>query len=138
MATTVHVDVVSAEQLLYSGEAEFVVAPGEAGELGIYPRHTPLLTLLKPGSVRIQHDGGKEELIYISGGMLEVQPDRITILSDTAIRGHDLDEARVSEALKSAEEAMRNKTGALEIAQAQAELAQAAAQIAAIRKLRKK
>ena len=87
MATTVHVDVVSAEQLLYSGEAEFVVAPGEAGELGIYPRHTPLLTRLKPGSVRIQHDGGEEELIYVSGGMLEVQPDGITILSDTAIRG---------------------------------------------------
>ena len=138
MATTVHVDVVSAEQLLYSGEAEFVVAPGEAGELGIYPRHTPLLTRLKPGSVRIQHDGGEEELIYVSGGMLEVQPDGITILSDTAIRGHDLDEARAGEALKAAEEAMKNKTGALEIAQAQAELAQAAAQIAAIRKLRKK
>jgi F-type H+-transporting ATPase subunit epsilon len=137
MATTVHVDVVSAEQLLYSGEAEFVVAPGEAGELGIYPRHTPLLTRLKPGSVRIQH-GSEEELIYVSGGMLEVQPDRITILSDTAIRGHDLDEARAGEALKAAEEAMKNKTGALEIAQAQAELAQAAAQIAAIRKLRKK
>ncbi|MBK8742820.1 MAG: F0F1 ATP synthase subunit epsilon [Betaproteobacteria bacterium] len=138
MATTVHVDVVSAEQLLYSGEAEFVVAPGESGELGIYPRHTPLLTRLRPGSVRIQHDGGEEELIYVSGGMLEVQPDRITILSDTAIRGHDLDESRAAEALKAAEEAMKNKTGALEIAQAQAELAQAAAQIAAIRKLRKK
>ena len=137
MATTVHVDVVSAEQLLYSGEADFVVAPGAAGELGIYPRHTPLLTRLKPGAVRIQ-TGADEELIYVSGGLLEVQPDGITILSDTAIRGGDLDEARASEALRAAEEAMRNKTGALEIAQAQAELAQAAAQIAAIRKLRKR
>ena len=137
MAATVHVDVVSAEQLLYSGEAEFVVAPGVAGELGIYPRHTPLLTRLKPGAVRIQ-TGTEEELIYVSGGLLEVQPDGITILSDTAIRGHDLDESRASEALRAAEEAMRNKTGALEIAQAQAELAQAAAQIAAIRKLRKR
>ena len=137
MAATVHVDVVSAEQLLYSGEAEFVVAPGVAGELGIYPRHTPLLTRLKPGAVRIQ-TGDDEELIYVSGGLLEVQPDCITILSDTAIRGGDLDEARASEALRAAEEAMRNKTGAMEIAQAQAELAQAAAQIAAIRKLRKR
>ena len=137
MAATVHVDVVSAEQLLYSGEAEFVVAPGVAGELGIYPRHTPLLTRLKPGAVRIQ-TGTDEELIYVSGGLLEVQPDCITILSDTAIRGGDLDEARASEALRAAEEAMRNKTGAMEVAQAQAELAQAAAQIAAIRKLRKR
>ena len=137
MAATVHVDVVSAEQLLYSGEAEFVVAPGVAGELGIYPRHTPLLTRLKPGAVRIQ-TGTDEELIYVSGGLLEVQPDGITILSDTAIRGGDLDEARASEALRAAEEAMRNKTGAMEVAQAQAELAQAAAQIAAIRKLRKR
>ena len=137
MAATVHVDVVSAEQLLYSGEAEFVVAPGVAGELGIYPRHTPLLTRLKPGAVRIQ-TGTDEELIYVSGGLLEVQPDGITILSDTAIRGGDLDEARASVALRAAEEAMRNKTGAMEVAQAQAELAQAAAQIAAIRKLRKR
>jgi F-type H+-transporting ATPase subunit epsilon len=137
MASTVHVDVVSAEQLLYSGEAEFVVAPGEAGELGIYPRHTPLLTRLKPGAVRIQ-SGGAEELIFVSGGILEVQPDGITVLSDTAVRGHDLDEARATEALHTAQEAMKNKTSALEIAQAQAELAQAAAQIQAIRKLRKR
>jgi F-type H+-transporting ATPase subunit epsilon len=137
MANTVHVDVVSAEQSLFSGEADFVVAPGEAGELGIYPRHTPLLTRLKPGAVRIL-SGGNEELIYVSGGILEVQPDGITVLSDTAIRGHDLDEARATEALRAAEEAMRNKTGALEIAKAQAELAEAAAQIAAIRKLRKR
>jgi F-type H+-transporting ATPase subunit epsilon len=137
MATTVHVDVVSAEQLLYSGEAEFVVAPGEAGELGIYPRHTPLLARLKPGAVRIQN-AGEEELIFVSGGLLEVQPDGITILSDTAVRGHDLDESRATEALRAAQEAMANKTGALDIAQAQAELAQAAAQISAIRKLRKR
>jgi len=137
MANTIHVDVVSAEESIFSGEATFVALPGEAGELGIYPRHTPLLTRLKPGSVRIQN-AGAEELIYVSGGMLEVQPDHITILSDTAIRGHDLDETRAAEALKSAEEAMKNKTGALEIAKAQAELAEAAAQIAAIRKLRKK
>src|SRR6187401_1292095 len=98
MAATVHVDVVSAEQLLYSGEAEFVVAPGIAGELGIYPRHTPLLTRLKPGAVRIQHNG-QEELIFVSGGLLEVQPDGITVLSDSAIRSHDLDESRATEAL---------------------------------------
>ena len=137
MANTIHVDVVSAEESIFSGEARFVALPGEAGELGIYPRHTPLLTRLKPGAVRIQN-GGNEELIYVSGGLLEVQPDGITVLSDTAIRGHDLDENRATEALRAAEEAMKNKTGALEIAQAQAELAQAAAQIAAIRKLRKR
>src|SRR6188472_31917 len=137
MATTVHVDVVSAEELLYSGEAEFVVAPGESGELGIYPRHTPLLTRLKPGAIRIQN-AGNEELIYVSGGLLEVQPDGITILSDTAIRGRDLDENRATEAMRAAQEAMEKKLGAREIAQAQAELAQAAAQIAAIRKLRKR
>ena len=137
MATTVHVDVVSAEELLYSGEAEFVVAPGESGELGIYPRHTPLLTRLKPGAIRIQN-AGNEELIYVSGGLLEVQPDGITILSDTAIRGRDLDENRATEAMRAAQEAMEKKIGAREIAQAQAELAQAAAQIAAIRKLRKR
>ena len=138
MATTVHVDVVSAEQLLYSGEAEFVVAPGESGELGIYPRHTPLLTRLRPGSVRIQHDGGEEELIYVSGGMLEVQPDGITILSDTAIRGHDLDEAKANEAIKRAEEARRSAKDKQEIAVVEGELAMLAAQLAAIRKLRKR
>src|SRR5258706_13269407 len=110
MATTVHVDVVSAEQLLYSGEAEFVVAPGEAGELGIYPRHTPLLTRLKPGAVRIQN-GGEEELIYVSGGLLEIQPDGITVLSDTAVRGHDLDQAPPTESLHAGKTAMKNKTG---------------------------
>ncbi len=138
MTATIHVDVVSSEAELFSGEAEFVVAPGESGELGIYPKHTPLLTRLKPGSVRLKVAGkNEEELIYVSGGMLEVQPNRITILSDTAIRGHDLDEARAQEAMRAAEEALKNRTGKIEYAQAQAELAQAAAQLAAIRKLRK-
>ena len=137
MANTIHVDVVSAEESIYSGEAEFVVLPGEAGELGIYPRHTPLITRIKPGQVRIKPaGGGAEELIVVAGGILEVQPKAITVLADTAIRGQDLDEAKALEAKKAAEEALQNRTGKLEIAQAQAELATAAAQIAAIRKLR--
>jgi F-type H+-transporting ATPase subunit epsilon len=139
MANTVHVDVVSAEAQLFSGEVEFFVAPAANGEVGIYPRHAPLLTKLRPGSVRLKVPGQAEEtLIYVSGGILEVQPDRITVLSDTAIRGEDLDEARAQESLRSAEEAMRNNTGAMELAKAQAELAAAAAQIAAIRKLRRR
>jgi F-type H+-transporting ATPase subunit epsilon len=138
MTSTIHVDVVSSEAELFSGEAEFVVAPGESGELGIYPRHTPLLTRLKPGSVRLRVAGrNEEELIYVSGGMLEVQPDRITILSDTAIRGQDLDESRALEAMRAAEEALTNRTSKIEYAEAQRELAQAVAQIATIRKLRK-
>jgi F-type H+-transporting ATPase subunit epsilon len=137
MANTIHVDVVSAEESIYSGEAEFVVLPGEAGELGIYPRHTPLITRIKPGQVRIKPaDGAAEELIFVAGGILEVQPKAITVLADTAIRGQDLDEAKALEAKRAAEEVMRNRTGKLEIAQAQAELATAVAQIAAIRKLR--
>ena len=137
MANTIHVDVVSAEESIYSGEAEFVVLPGEAGELGIYPRHTPLITRIKPGQVRIKPaDGGAEELIFVAGGILEVQPKAITVLADTAIRGQDLDEAKALEAKRAAEEVMQNRTGKLEIAQAQAELATAMAQIAAIRKLR--
>jgi len=139
MASTLHVDVVSAEESIYSGEAEFVVLPGEAGELGIYPRHTPLITRIKPGEVRIKPaDGGDEELIFVAGGILEVQPAIVTVLADTAIRGHDLDEAKATEAKKHAEEAMRNQTSKLEIAKAQAELATAIAQLAAIQKLRKK
>ncbi len=138
MANTMHVEVVSAEAEMFSGEVEFFVAPGMSGELGIYPKHAPLLTKLKPGSVRMKIPGQAEErLIFVSGGMLEVQPDRITVLSDTAIRGEDLDEARVQEALRAAEDSMRNRRGAMELATAQAELAMAAAQIAAIRKLRK-
>jgi F-type H+-transporting ATPase subunit epsilon len=139
MANTIHVDVVSAEEAIYSGEAEFVVLPGEAGELGIYPQHTPLITRIKPGSVRIKPaGGGEEELIFVAGGVLEVQPKLITVLADTAIRGHDLDEAKAAEAMKLAEEAMRNSQDKMEIATMQAEYAMMAAQIAAVRKLRKR
>jgi len=139
MANTIHVDVVSAEESIYSGEAEFVVLPGVAGELGIYPRHTPLLTQIKPGAVRIKVPGEAEEtLVFVQGGFLEVQPNVITVLADTAIRAHDLDEAKALEAKSRAEEAMQRKLSAEEIAKAQAELAGAAAQIAAIRKLRQR
>jgi F-type H+-transporting ATPase subunit epsilon len=139
MANTMHVDVVSAEQEIFSGEAEFVVLPGEAGELGIYPRHTPLITRIKPGAVRIKPAGGGEEnLIFVAGGILEVQPSVVTVLADTAIRGHDLDEAKALEAQKRAEEALRNATDKQEIATLQAEFSMMAAQLAAIRKLRKK
>jgi len=139
MANTIHVDVVSAEQLIFSGEAEFVVLPGEAGELGIYPRHTPLITRIKPGAVRIRPAGGGEEnLIFVAGGILEVQPSMVTVLADTAIRGHDLDEARALEAQKRAEDALRNAKDKQEIATVEAELSMLAAQLAAIRKLRRK
>ena len=135
---TLHVDVVSAEEQIYSGEAEFVVLPGEAGELGIYPRHTPLITRIRPGAVRIQKPGGEEELIFVAGGILEVQPKVITVLADTAIRGHDLDEAKAAEALKKAEEARRSARDKQEVAAVEAEVATLAAQLAAIRKLRQK
>ena len=135
---TIHVDVVSAEASIFSGEAEFVVLPGEAGELGIYPRHTPLITRIRPGAVRIQKPGGEEELIFVAGGILEVQPKVITVLADTAIRGHDLDEAKATEALKQAEIARANAKDAIGLAAASAEFANFAAQLAAIRKLRKK
>ena len=139
MANTIHVDVVSAEEAIYSGEAEFVVLPGEAGELGIYPRHTPLITRIKPGSVRIKAAGkDEEELIFVAGGILEVQPHLITVLADTAIRGHDLDEAKAIEAQQRAEEARRNAKGKAELAVVEGELARLAAQLAAIRRLRKK
>ena len=135
---TVHVDVVSAEKSIFSGLAEIVIVPGEQGELGIYPRHTPLLTRIKPGSVRIKVPDQEEyTLIYVSGGMLEVQPDVVTILSDTAIRGADLDEARALESKRAAEEAMKNRTSDIDYAHAQAELAEAVAQLQAIQKLRK-
>ena len=137
-AATIHVDVVSAEASIYSGEAEFVVLPGEAGELGIYPRHAPLITRIKAGAVRIQKPGGEEELIFVAGGILEVQPKVITVLADTAIRGHDLDEAKANEALEKAKVALASAQDKLEIATLQAEFAMQAAQIAAIRKLRKK
>ena len=138
-AATIHIDVVSAEAAIYSGEAEFVVLPGEAGELGIYPRHTPLITRIKPGTVEITPAGGGEkELIFVAGGILEVQPKVITVLADTAIRGHDLDEAKANEAMKKAQEAMAKSQDKQEIATLQAEFAMMAAQIAAIRKLRKR
>lgn len=139
MANTIHVDVVSAEEQIFSGEAEFVVLPGEAGELGIYPRHTPLITRIKPGTVRIKVTGqAVEELVFVAGGILEIQPGVVTVLADTAIRGRDLDEAKALEAKRLAEEAMQNKTSNLEIAKAQSELAEAMAQIQAIEKFRRK
>jgi F-type H+-transporting ATPase subunit epsilon len=139
MANTFHVDVVSAEESIFSGEAEFVALPGEAGELGIYPKHTPLITRVKPGAVRIQVSGrSDEEFVFVAGGILEVQPNRVTVLADTAIRGADLDEAKAQEAKKRAEELMQNKDAAIDYAKAQAELAAAIAQLAAIAKLRAK
>jgi F-type H+-transporting ATPase subunit epsilon len=136
---TIHVDVVSAEEAIFSGEAAFVVLPGEAGELGIYPRHTPLITRVKPGALRIfPPGGGEEQLIFVAGGILEVQPKLVTVLADTAIRGADLDEAKATEALKRAEEARAKAQDKQEIAAVEGELAMLAAQLAAIRKLRKK
>jgi F-type H+-transporting ATPase subunit epsilon len=135
---TIHVDVVSAEESIFSGEARFVALPGEAGELGIYPRHTPLITRVKPGSVRIERADGGEEFVFVAGGILEVQPNRVTVLSDTAIRGKDLDEEKANTAKAAAEEALRNAKGELDIAKAQSELAVMAAQIAALRKYRQK
>jgi len=138
-AHTLHVDVVSAEEQIYSGEAEFVVLPGEAGELGIYPRHTPLITRIKPGVVRIKVPGqAEEEFVFVAGGVLEVQPKVVTVLADTAIRGADLDEAKATEALKQAEEARRNAQSKQEIATVEAEFSMLAAQLAAIQKLRKR
>jgi len=137
MAKTFQVDIVSAEQQIFSGAAEMVIAPGEAGELGIMPEHAPLLTRIKPGTVRIQQAGGEEEVIYVSGGMMEVQPDRVTVLADTSVRAHDLDEAKAMEAERLAKEALANRAGVMEVAKAQAELAEAVAQLGAIRKLRK-
>jgi len=135
--TTIHVDVVSAEESIFSGEAEFIVLPGESGELGIYPKHTPLITRIRPGVVRIkQPSRNDEDQVFVAGGILEVQPNRVTVLADTAIRGHDLDEAKADEARKSAEEALHNRSADIDYAQAQAELASAMAQLAAIRKLR--
>ena len=137
MALTIRVDVVSAEEQIFSGDAEFVVLPGAEGELGIYPRHAPLLTQIKPGAVRIKIPGqAADELVFVQGGFLEVQPARVTVLADTAIRAKDLDEASALAAKKAAQDAMQNKTSREEIAQAEAELAIAVAQIEAIRKMR--
>jgi len=133
---TMQVDVVSAEELIYSGEATFVALPGEVGELGIYPRHTPLISRIKAGSVRIQKPDGEEEFVFVAGGILEVQPDSVTVLSDTAVRGKDLDEERANAAKKAAEENLKNAKTDVDIAAAQAELMVFAAQLAALRKYR--
>ena len=138
MANTVQIDVVSAEESIFSGEAEFVVAPAKMGEVGIYPNHAPMITTLKSGSLKIKlADKKEEQLIYVSGGILEVQPGMITVLSDTAIRAKDLDESKAAAAKKAAEEAMKNKSSDMDYAKAQAELAEAMAQIQAIEKIRK-
>ncbi|NHZ82746.1 F0F1 ATP synthase subunit epsilon [Massilia sp. CCM 8695] len=139
MANTFHVDVVSAEASIFSGEAEFVALPGEAGELGIYPKHTPLITRIKPGAVRIKVAGqAEEEFVFVAGGILEVQPNGVTVLADTAIRGGDLDEAKALAAKKAAEEAMVNKESKIDYAKAQAEMAAAIAQLQAIQRFRNK
>jgi F-type H+-transporting ATPase subunit epsilon len=136
---TIHVDVVSAEESIFAGEAEFVVLPGEAGELGIYPKHTPLITRIRPGVVRIKQPAKTDEdQVFVAGGILEVQPNVVTVLADTAIRAKDLDEAKASEALRQAEEAKKNATSELEIAKVEAEMSALAAQLAAIKKLRGK
>jgi len=135
---TIHVDVVSAEEAIFSGEAKFVVLPGEAGELGIYPRHTPLITRIKPGAVRIEKADGTEEFVFVAGGLLEVQPHCVTVLSDTAIRGKDLDEAKAIAAKAIAEEALKNANSEIDIAMAQSELVVMVAQLAALRKYRQK
>ena len=138
MANTVHVDVVSAEASIFSGDAEFVVAPASAGEVGLFPNHAPMITTIKPGALRIkQVNEAQETLIFISGGLLEVQPGVITVLADTAVRGHDLDEAKAIAAKEAAEEALKNRTSAIDYATAQAELSVAVAQIQTIERLRK-
>jgi F-type H+-transporting ATPase subunit epsilon len=134
---TIKVDVVSAEEEIFSGQAKFVALPGEAGELGILPGHTPLITRIRPGAVRIEVESGEEEFVFVAGGILEVQPGAVTVLADTAIRGKDLDEAKAEQARKRAEEALQNTGSNLEYATAQAELAYATAQLAAIQRLRK-
>ena len=139
MAMTMQVDVVSAEELIYSGVAEFVAAPAEMGEVGVYARHAPMLTRLKPGSVRVKvANSSDEEIVYVSGGLIEIQPHMITVLADTAIRSKDLDEAKANETKRRAEEAMRNQASKLDYARAQAELAQAIAQLQVIERIRKK
>ncbi|MGQ0656920.1 MAG: F0F1 ATP synthase subunit epsilon [Chromatiales bacterium] len=138
MANTIHVDVVSAEESIFSGEAKFVVLPGELGELGILPQHTPLITRIRPGAVRIDKADGGEEFVFVAGGILEVQPNRVTVLADTAIRGRDLDEAKANEALKAAEEARRTAKDKAEVATVEGEIAALAAQLQAIQRLRRR
>jgi F-type H+-transporting ATPase subunit epsilon len=137
MTTTIRCDIVSAEAEIFHGEATMIVATGEEGELGIVPRHAPLITRLKPGQVRVIAANGDEQFFYVSGGILEVQPQVVTVLTDTAIRAKDLDEAAARRAKEEAERALANRTDAVEIAQAQAELAQAIAQLQAIERLRR-
>lgn len=139
MANTIHIDVVSAEESIFSGDAEFVIAPASGGEVGLFPNHAPLLTTIKPGALRIRQTNVEDDtLIFISGGMLEVQPGVITVLADTAIRGHDLDEAKAIAAKEAAEQALKNKNAEIDYATVQAELSEAVAQIQTIEKLRKK
>jgi F-type H+-transporting ATPase subunit epsilon len=139
MAATMKVDIVSAEEGIFSGEAEFLAAPAQMGEVGIYPRHTPLITRIKPGAVRMKiPNQAEEEVVFVSGGILEVQPQLVTILADTAVRGDDLDEAKALEAKQRAEAAMKDRSDKMDFARAQAELAEAVAQLQAIQKLRKK
>ena len=135
---TIQVDVVSAEEAVFSGQAKFVALPGESGELGILPGHTPLITRIKPGSVRIEMADGAEEFVFVAGGILEVQPNAVTVLSDTAIRGKDLDEERANQARAAAEEALKNAKSDFDLAKAQSELTIYAAQLAALRKFRQK
>ena len=137
--STIHVDVVSAEELIFSGDATLVSLPGEVGELGILPQHAPLITRIKPGAVRIQRaDNGQEEFVFVAGGILEVQPECVTVLADTAVRGKDLDEAKANEAKRLAQEAVQNAKGEIDLARAQSELTVMIAQLAAIRRLQRK
>lgn len=138
MASTIHCDIVSAEAEIYSGEASMVIVPGEQGDLGVTPKHAPLLTRLRAGEVRVQTPDGEEEQFYVSGGLLEIQPHVVTVLSDTASRASDVDEAAALEAKAAAERALADKTAGMEVAQAQAQLAQAMAQLAALERFRKK
>ncbi|HFD79700.1 MAG TPA: F0F1 ATP synthase subunit epsilon [Gammaproteobacteria bacterium] len=138
MAMTIHVDIVSAEAEIFSGQANMVFAPAEMGEVGIAPRHTALLTRLKPGEVRVQMEGQEEQFFYVSGGILEVQPHVVTVLADTALRAKDLDEAAALRVKERAEKAMRDKTSDFDYARAQAELAEAVAQLSTIKKIRER
>ena len=138
MANTIHVDIVSAEGQIFSGAATMVFVPGSQGELGIAPRHAPLLTTLKAGEVRVQADGAEEQSFYVGGGSVEIQPNLVTVLADTAARARDLDEAAAMAAKQRAEDAVRERTDKVDIAEAQAELARAMAQLRAIERLRKK
>jgi F-type H+-transporting ATPase subunit epsilon len=138
MANTIHLDIVSAEGQIFSGDANMVFVPASEGEIGIAPRHAPLLTTLKAGEVRVQIDNQDEQSFYVGGGALEIQPHLVTVLADTAVRAHDLDEAQAVAAKQRAQEAMADKTSQIDLAEAQAELARAIAQLRAIERLRKK